>query len=392
MYQRYLRLDLEERQSIFLWGPRKVGKSTYLKSNYPDSVYYDLLKTDIYQKYLKSPHLLREEILAMNSDVLKTPVIIDEVQKIPALLDEIHWIIENSEASFILCGSSARKLKLYGTNLLGGRALKYHFYPLVYPEYKKDFDLLRIFNNGLIPAHFSSSNPRKLLKAYIEDYLAHEIQAEGLVRNITAFSRFMDSIVFSHGELINYSNIARDCGIDAKTVKEYYQILVDTLVGYLIYPYSKRVSREIISATPKFYFFDVGIADRLANRKLVETKGPDAGRSLEHYVLMELVSYIGLNDLDHKVNYWRTKSGLEVDFIISENRYNPLPIEVKIAENPHHTELRGLKAFMAEHSISTGYVVSLAKMPRKVDLGNKAIYILPIQEFLEQLWDKKIFR
>lgn len=174
-YKRYLSLNIEPHQSIFLWGARKTGKSTYLKNLYHDSIYYDLLKTDLFLRYIKTPSLLREEILALPAEKLSLPVIIDEVQKVPALLDEIHWLIENTETTFILCGSSARKLKKQGTNLLGGRAIKYNFYPLVYPEYKEDFDLLRIFNHGLIPSHFLSSNPRKLLQAYIEDYLTNEI-------------------------------------------------------------------------------------------------------------------------------------------------------------------------------------------------------------------------
>lgn len=395
MYNRYLRLSLEKKQTAFLWGARKTGKSTYLKELYPNSIYYDLLKTDLQLRYLKKPSNLREEILGFRKDKLTLPIIIDEIQKVPALLDEIHWLIENTDSYFILCGSSTRKLRVAGTNLLGGRAIKYNFYPLIYPEIREDFDLSRIFNNGLIPLHFINSNPRKLLKAYIEDYLTNEIRVEGLVRNITAFGRFMDSTAFSHGELLNYSNIARDCGIDAKTVKEYYQILIDTLVGYLIYPYNKKINREIISSVPKFYFFDVGVANNITQRQFTQgqasnIKGPEAGKALEHYVFTELKAYIGLNDLDYRINYWRTKTGLEVDFIVSTIHGKVIPIEIKISSNVHNSELRGIKSFMKEHQINKGYVVCLEERLRKIIGEMQEIAVIPLQQFLEKLWNHEI--
>lgn len=185
-YVRYLKMGLSKGQTAFLWGARKTGKSFYLKKHFPDSVYYDLLQTDQYFRFLKEPHLLREEVLALDEDRLLYPIIIDEVQKIPPLLDEVHWLIENSKAYFILCGSSARKLKREGVNLLGGRAWRYEFYPLVYPEIK-DLDLLHALNCGLIPSHYQAVNWRKTVQAYIYDYLEEEIKAEGLVRNLASF-------------------------------------------------------------------------------------------------------------------------------------------------------------------------------------------------------------
>jgi uncharacterized protein len=391
-YNRYLKLEVELGQSIFLWGARKTGKSTFLKNSFSDSIYIDLLKTDLFFRYSKQPSLLREEILALSEDQIKLPIIIDEVQKVPSLLDEIHWLIENTEATFILCGSSSRRLKKEGTNLLGGRAIKYNFYPLIYPEYKDEFDLLKILNQGLIPSHFISKNPRKLLQSYIEDYLTNEIRAEGYVRNITAFSRFLDSTRFSCGEMLNYTNIAREVGIDSKTIKEYYQILVDTLVGYLIYPYAKKVSRSIISHAPKFYYFDVGIATRLSKKTFTELTGADAGKSLENYILMELVAYIGLNDSDYNLFYWRTNNGFEVDFILSDGISKPIAIEVKISKNLHKTELKPMKAFMEEHKLSTAYVVCLESKSRKLLIGDdREILVLPVEEFLKKLWLKEIF-
>jgi predicted AAA+ superfamily ATPase len=389
MFTRLLKLDLEKGQSAFLWGARKTGKSTYLKMIYPESVKYDLLNTKLQLQYNKEPFRLREEILALDKSKMELPIIIDEVQKVPALMDEIHWLIENSESYFILCGSSARKMKHSGVNMLGGRAIKYNFFPLIYPEIKDQFNLLKIFNNGLIPSHFLATNARPLLRSYVEGYLTHEIKAEGLVRNLAMFSRFLDSMAFSHGELLNYSNIARDCAIDAKTVREYYQILEDTLLGYSIYPYYKKVNRQIISSTPKFYFFDVGVASQITQTNIHHISGPAAGKALEHYIFTELKAYISLNDLDEKISYWRTNSGLEVDFILHSHK-NFIPIEVKISENLHKTELKGIKAFMSEHQISVGYVVCMENTKRKIEFDFGSIMVVPLIEFLEDLWSGKI--
>ena len=215
-----MKIKLPKGQSAFLWGARKTGKSFYLKHHFPRSIYYDLLETDLYFRLLKDPHLFREEILALDKKALSQPIIVDEIQKIPILLNEVHWLIENSSAYFILCGSSARKLKSEGVNLLGGRAWRYEFFPLAYPEIK-DFDLLHALNFGLIPSHYHARNWSKTVKSYVNDYLKEEIKAEGLVRNLTAFAQFLDIAAFSNGETLNYANIARDCAVDAKTIKEY---------------------------------------------------------------------------------------------------------------------------------------------------------------------------
>jgi uncharacterized protein len=391
MYKRYLKLELLDKESAFLWGARKTGKSTFLKGLYPNSVRFDLLNADLRLKYSKEPWKFRLEILALEKDKLKFPIIVDEVQKVTAILDEIHWLIENEGCSFIMCGSSSRQMKRAHVNMLGGRALKYHFFPLVYPEIKEEFDLQKIFNNGLIPMHYGKKNARKYLSTYIEDFLIHEIQAEGLARNLQVFSRFLDSVAFSHGEMLNYSNIARDCGIDSKTVKEYYQILVDTLIGYLIYPYSKTESRAIISASPKFYLFDVGIANRHIQRTFENIMGVEAGKSLEQYIFLELYAYIKMNDLDYKISYWRTRTGTEVDFIIHLRSGRPVPIEVKISHNIHKTELRGLKSFMKEHDIEKGYLVCMEdRKQRYTEEGEIIIY--PVREFLEDLWTGKIIK
>lgn len=387
VFKRLLKINLPRRQSAFLWGARKTGKSTYLHMQFPQSVCYQLLKTDVFIKLAKEPHLLREEVLALSEEALTYPIIIDEVQKVPALLDEIHWLIENTEAQFILCGSSARKLKKEAANLLGGRAWRYTFYPLVYPEIP-DFDLLRALNTGLVPSHYLSSEPKRSLKAYIMDYLTEEIQAESLTRNLPAFARFLDALPFGHGNLINYTNIARECAVDAKTVKEYYQILVDTLLGYYVFPYKVKKKREIIADVPKFYLFDVGVVNALAKQTIAILKGSEAGNAFEHYILMELMAYRGLNDLEFDIHFWRTKTGLEVDFILGNG---DVAIEVKISENLPRTELKGLIAFCEEHKPKKALVISLVSRARKINLENGSeIYILPWKTFLEKLWNKEI--
>ena len=235
IFDRILNIKLPPKQSAFLWGARKTGKSTYLKTRFPDSIVFDFLKTDFYFKISRNPALLRELISAKNKTLLKYPIILDEVQKVPQVLDEVHWLIENRGLRFILCGSSARKLKRGQANLLGGRAWRYEMFPLVTAEIE-NFNLLRGLNQGLIPSHYlqDREDAKMSLTAYVQDYMKEEVFAEGLTRNVPAFSRFFDAVGYTHGELTNYTNIARDCGVDSKTVKEYYQILIDTLMAVRI--------------------------------------------------------------------------------------------------------------------------------------------------------------
>ena len=388
MLRRIFKPKIPAHQSAFLWGARSTGKSTFLKKLYPDAIYYDLLQTDIYQRFLVSPHLFREEILALSSEELRYPIIVDEIQKIPILLNEIHWLIEEKKIGFILCGSSARKLKHGAANLLGGRAWSFNFYPLVYKEIP-NFDLLRAFNHGLLPSHYLSDYPIRSLRAYINIYLKEEIQAEGLVRNLPGFARFLDVVCLTHGEMINYANIARDCAVDAKTVKEYYQILVDTLIGYCIYPFFKKIKRDLVATTPRFYLFDIGVANYLTRRKIQILKGNDAGRALEHFIFMEITAYLGLNELDFSLHYWRSKSGLEVDFVIPQG---PVAIEVKINEAPLLQDLNGLIAFCEDYQ--PRYALVVCQAPKKRQLTTKTgatIEVLPWQEFLENLWNKNYF-
>lgn len=321
--------------------------------------------------------------MALTPEQLHQPIIIDEIQKAPLLLNEVHWLIENKKASFILCGSSARKLKRGAANLLGGRAWRFHFYPLVFPEVPK-LDLLRVFKNGLLPANYLSNYPERMLRAYIGDYLKEEIQAESLVRNLPAFAKFIELIGYTNGQMLNYANIARDVGVDAKTIKEYYQIMVDTLVGYFVEPFNEKVKRDLIQSTPKFYLFDIGLANHLQQRTVSALKGEEASASLEHYILMELTAYLGLNEIDLPLNYWRSKSGLEVDFVLGRGR---TAIEVKISANVSASDVKGLIAFSEDYQPEHAIIVCQA--PRKrllTTIGKTKIEVLPWQEFLENLW------
>ena len=293
------------KESCFLWGARQTGKSTLLKFLHPESLYFDLLLSDEYERLLRRPSLLREII--EGSDI-SSPVIVDEIQRIPELLNEVHWLIENRGIRFILSGSSPRKILRSGGNLLGGRALRYELYPLVSAEIP-DFDLIKALNNGLLPRHYLSNNPAKLLSAYIGNYLRDEIITEARIRNITSFSRFLEAAAFSNGEMVNYSNIAADCGVSSPTVREYFQILEDTLTGHFLPSFQKNPKRRVINA-PRFYFFDVGIAGYLIKRGRIDYGSEAFGKAFEHFIYQEIIAHSHYSDLSYPICYWRTTSQL----------------------------------------------------------------------------------
>ncbi len=381
-FERIIDMELPKGQSAFLWGARKTGKSTYLNKQFSDSILYDFLQTDLTFELIKRPWKLREMLAAENAAKLNRPIILDEVQKVPQVLNEVHWLIENRNLSFILCGSSARKLKRGNANLLGGRAWRYELYPLTSKEVENP-SLLRVLNRGMLPAHYLQEKHEKSIKAYVGDYLKEEVFAEGLTRNVPAFSRFFEAMAYSHGEMINYSNIARDCGVDSKTVKEYFLILTDTLLGRLVSPFKRRQSRREILKTPKFYLFDVGIAGGIIKREIKEERGEQFGKALEHFIFMELQAYDSYRETDFDINYWRTKTGLEVDFILGRGH---TAIEVKGSDNIKNRDLHPMKAFIEEYSPKNAIVVCNEKRARI----QKGIRILPWRMFLEELWEGKI--
>lgn len=380
--RRLLQIHLPPRQSAFLWGPRKTGKTTYLRSTFPGSRYFDFLDTDLVLEFSKRPALLRERVLALDPGVLRRPIILDEVQKVPSILDEVHWLVENKALRFILCGSSARKLKRGKANLLGGRAWRYEMFPFVSAELKR-LDLLQALNRGLIPSHYATDQYQKSLSGYVRDYLKEEVFDEGLTRNVPAFARFFDAMGFSHGELINFANIARDSGVDAKTVREYYQILVDTLLGRFVEPFRKNPSRQIITRAPKFYLFDVGVAGHIIKRRIDEERGEAFGRALEHFILMELAAHASYRELHYDIRFWRTKSGQEVDFVLGNGE---VAVEVKGSTRLDNKALRSIAAFAEGYSPKKAIVVCNEREERRVD----KIRVMPWRAFLAELWEGSI--
>ena len=383
LYSRLLGLDLPARQSAFLWGPRKTGKSTFLKERFPQSARFDLLDTRRFLTFTREPWLFAEQVLALDTAHRQQPILVDEVQRVPALLDEIHRMIEGDGLSFVLCGSSARKLKRGGANLLGGRAWRFALHPLAWPEVP-DFDLLRALDRGLVPEHYDSPRHRRALAGYVDDYLKEEVFDEGLTRNVAAFARFFDALGFCHGQVLNFSNVARDCGVHAQTVREYFQILVDTLLGVFVEPFSRRRSRAVLVRAPKFYLFDVGVAGHLCGRRVDRSAGPAFGQALEHLVLMELIAYRSYRELDAPVRYWRTKSGLEVDFVVGRDA--DAAIEVKASQRVRPADLVGIRAFSEEHRPRRAIVVSTDPAPRR----SGDVDVLPWNVFLERLWGNEI--
>ncbi len=383
-FKRSLAINLPVNQSAFLWGPRKTGKTTLLRSQFPQSIFIDFLRTDLFLEYTKSPFLLRERLLAKGEQAAKYPVIIDEVQKVPQVLDEVHWLIENQGINFILCGSSARKLKRGQANLLGGRAWRFELFPLISKEIE-NLDLLRALNHGLIPVHYQQNNYQRSLRGYVQDYLKEEVLQEGLTRNIPAFSRFFEAMGYAHGSLINYTNIARECGVSSKTVKEYYQILVDTLLGSFVLPFKKRQERQIISKAPKFYLFDTGVAGSIVRRTIAKEKGEMFGNAFEHFIYLEMLAHSSYHEINYEINFWRTKSGQEVDFVLGRGE---VAVEVKGSEMLDKRALRPMKSFIELYAPRQAIVVCNETEERL----HKGIQIMPWRIFLQKLWQDEIIR
>jgi len=386
MIKRRLELPIKPKESFFLWGPRQSGKSMLLKAVYPDAIWYDLLKTDIYVRLLEKPSLLREELLYAQSQKKAGFVVIDEIQKIPALLDEVHWLIENTPFVFGLCGSSARKVRRGRANLLGGRALRYELFGFVSKELDLEFDLIRAINQGYLPRHYLSSSHEPLIRSYINDYLKEEIAAEALVRNLPAFSNFLNAAALSDTELVNYATIARECGVSGPAVKEYFQILIDTLLARFLEAYRKRPKRRVIGA-PKFYFSDVGVVNYLAKRGKLAAGSELFGKAFENWVFHELCAYRAYSGLDYGLSYWRLASGIEVDFIVGDME---IAIEAKSGSRITSDHLRGVREIVKDHpEVKRRILVSLEERPRKTEDG---IEILPYSTFIRSLWSGNLIK
>ena len=380
---RKLDIDVSKKKTFFLWGPRKVGKTYWLKKYFikninkkTQSEYLDLLLTEEFVSYTQRPSLLRERFAEFNG-----VIIIDEIQKILGLLDEVHWMIENTKASFVLTGSSARKLKRGHANMLGGRAWRRTMRPLSVTEVST-YDLEDLMFSGMLPSHYLSDTPIEELRGYINDYLKEEIISEALVENIPSFSNFLNVVAITNSELLNYTNVASETGVSAKVVRSYFDILEDTHIGFRVAPWAKARERRMI-LTEKFYLFDVGVANYLA-RRTVRKGTPEFGKSFEHLVLMEIKAYQAYKNPELPIHFWRTSGGQEIDFILGDQT---IALEVKAKTNVQERDLKSFVTLSEEMKVKHKIVVSLEVRARTLQTGLlKGVKILPFKQFVEELW------
>lgn len=392
MYKRYFN-PLSVEKSYFLLGPRQTGKSTLLKSFIPEDRYIDLLNPSLFLELSARPETLLEITSAAATSAKKNePLIfvIDEIQKIPSLLDTVQYILDkNKNYRFILTGSSARKLRQAGQNLLGGRARRIAFAPLTLHELSQQQKnpVPETLKLGGLPGVRTSRDPQSELLDYIGVYLNEEVIAESLVRNIGNFSRFLKVAGLSNAEQINYEKIGNDAQVPGRTVKDYFDILEDTLIGARLEPYRPNQTRKFVSS-PKFYFFDVGVA-HFINRKTTENLGSDElGKAFEHLVYCELKSFISYSSPSTELFFWRTQTGSEVDFVLKDKREHLYGIEVKLTKTPNDRDLKGLRALNEEQSLRRKILVCNAERLRQTD---DHCEMMPIMKFVEQLWRGELF-
>lgn len=376
-FKRFINLlEPSQKRSLFLFGPRQTGKTFLLKQTFPDSPFYNLLLAEHFSRISHRPSVIREELLEKKFQG-NIPIIIDEIQKLPMLLDEVHYLIEEHGFRFILTGSSARKLKRGGANLLGGRAWTRFLFPLVFPEVPH-FNLNRALNYGTLPFIYQSDSPDEDLLAYCGTYLKEEIQAEGAVRRIDNFARFLQVAALVNAELLNYESVSRDTTIPVRTVRDYFSILEDTLIGTLLPPLGRTTHRKAVSAA-KFYFFDIGVSNHLAGRTAVRPKTELFGKCFEHLIFTELRAWLEYTRDTRPLTFWRDYNGHEVDFIIGDE----IAIEVKSSELVVDKHCKCLRILSKELPMQKKIVVSMDPAPRLLT----DIEILPWHEFLTRLWD-----
>lgn len=361
-------------ESYFLFGPRGTGKSTWLREHYPGAFWIDLLNPELFRLYASAPEKLR---LILEEHPKHRTIVLDEIQKIPELLDVIHSLIEEKKGyQFIMTGSSSRKLKKNGVNLLAGRALLRHMPPFLAGELGKEFDLGKNLSLGMLPLILDAKNPEEVLRAYVGIYLKEEVQAEGIVRNVGDFARFLETMSFSHASQINGSNIARECQIARKTVDSYLLILEDLLLGFQLRVFNRKAKRSL-AGHPKFYFFDAGVYFSIKPKTLYDPRTETEGAALEGLVAQHLKAWIDAQREPHQIHYWRTSSKLEVDFILS-GPATFLAIEVKNGTVIHPADLWGLEAFKEDYPESTPLLLYRGKMRYK----ERGILCIPVDEFL----------
>lgn len=362
-------------KSFFLFGPRGTGKTTWLRAQYPKALYLDLLDSETYYDLLARPNRLASII----PTDWKEAVVIDEVQRVPELLHEVHKLIESRQIVFILTGSSARKLKRGDVNLLAGRALTSFFFPLTVEELGIDFDIRRSLSLGHLPSVFREEDPWRYLESYITTYLREEIQQEGLTRNLGAFSRFLEAASFSQAQILNIAAVARECAINQKVAENYFYILEDLLIADRLAPFTKRAKRRVVSHS-KFFFFDCGVYRALRPKGILDTPEEIDGAALETLVYQELKAFIHHHNLDYQLYFWRTAAGREVDFVL----YGPkglIGIEVKRNARITDEMFAGLRLFKKEYPMARMYLLNLGDDER----WNDDIKIMPVQNFLKNL-------
>ena len=353
-----------KKKSCFLFGPRQTGKTSLIRHSLAEYRLYNLLDPETYLKLSRTPARLREECRPKDKII-----IIDEIQKLPSLLDEVHFLIEEKGIHFLLTGSGARKLRRGGVNLLGGRAWTRHLQPLTSAELGNRFDLVKALNHGLLPAIYFSNSLEDDLEAYVGTYLREEIAAEALTRNIPAFSRFLEIAALCNGQLLNYAKISNDAQVARSTVQEYFQILKDTLIAYELTPWKQSFKRKPLS-TSKLYFFDCGIARYLQKRSVVRAGSPEFGELLETFIFLELMAYCDYHGA-LTLNYWRSKSGYEVDFILDSKT----AIEIKATKTVSAQDMKGLRMLKEEGHLRRYILVCMEKTQRDID----GIEILPVR-------------
>lgn len=362
---------LLDKKSHFLLGPRQTGKTFLIHRTLKNVRVYDLLDSEIYLALSRNPGRISEELQPQDRIV-----VIDEIQRLPELLNEVHRLIETRGIRFLLTGSSARKLRRGGINLLGGRARTKYLHPLTYKELNGHFDLFLAIERGLIPSIYFSDDPRADLQAYAGAYLQQEILAEGATRNIPAFSRFLRVAAFCNATIVNFTNVANDAQVARTTVYEYFEILKDTLILYELPAWRKSKKRKPL-ASSKYYFFDVGAVAVLQEREF-RAGTPEFGEAFETYLMHELKSYSDYIS-GEQLSYWRSTSGFEVDFIIGDHT----ALEVKAKKNLSPNDIKSLRMLAEEGKLKRYICVSMEPRMRKVD----NIVILPYREFLESLWN-----
>ncbi len=377
------RLLQKPKQSILLLGPRGTGKSTWIRHHFKDAVTYDLLNTSEALRLSRNPSEIYRELESETEDRW---VVIDEVQKVPALLDEVHRLIEDRGRRFVLSGSSARKLRRGGTNLLAGRAIVTQMFPFVSAELSEDFSVSRMLAGGSLPMSVLGDDPDSYLVTYAETYLQEEIRAEALTRNIGHFSRFLEVAARQNGQVTNMSGIARDAAVSRQTVQNYFNVLVDTLIGYWVEPWRlKRRTKQI--QHPKFYLFDPGVARALSGRIAYPVTHEERGPLLETLVLGEIRSFLSYAKRPYKIHFWRNYDGIEVDFLC-ETTKGFIAAEIKASERWDKRFGRGLRRIQSElgERLIGCYGVYLGERAARLD----DVQILPVKDFLKRLWDGEV--